>query len=81
MQKVTNHRLECGRGDILRTGRLALLDGWVPLGNMAGGPGWRCLAVLTVLHYLGKPLFFVLIRYESQLTALYRRLKQSRGGQ
>jgi len=75
MYKVTHQRLEAGRGDILRQARLALLDRFIPLGNFGGGPGWRCLAVMTVLHYLGRPLFVVLIRYESQLTGLYRRLK------
>jgi len=80
MQKVTDQRLEAGRGDILRQARLALLDRFIPLGNFGGGPGWRCLAVMTVLHYVGRPLFVVLIRYESQLTGLYRRLKGLRGG-
>lgn len=80
MQKITNGRLEAGRGDILRLGRLYLLDRVIPLGNFAGGPGWRCLATMTVLHFIGKPLFIILVRYETQLTAFYRRLKDIRGG-
>jgi hypothetical protein len=35
---------------------------------------------LAVLHYLGRPLFILLVRYEEQLTALYRRVKEIRGG-
>ncbi len=80
MQKITSRRLEAGRGDILRLGRLYLLDRVIPLGNFASGPGWRCLATMTVLHYFGRPLFIILVRYETQLTALYRRLKDIRGG-
>lgn len=80
MQKVANQRLEAGRGDILRLSRLNMLARIVPLGNFAGGPGWRCLATMMVLHYLGRPLFIILVRYETQLTALYRRLKDIRGG-
>ena len=80
MYKVTHRRLEAGRGDILRQARLALLDRFIPLGNFGGGPGWRCLAVMTVLHYLGRPLFIILIRYERQLTGMYRRLKSIRSG-
>ena len=80
MQKITNKRFEAGRGDILRQGRLALLDRFIPLGNLGGGPGWRCLLVMTVLHYAGRPLFVLLIRYENQLTGLYRRLQEFRSG-
>ncbi len=80
MQKVVNKRLEAGRGDILRLSRLAILNRCIPLGNFAGGPGWKCCATMAVLHYLGKPLFICLIRYENKLTALYRRLKEIREG-
>ena len=80
MRKVTNQRMEAGRGDILRQSRFALLDRFVPLGSFGGGPGLRCLAVMTVLHYFGRPLFVLLIRYENQLTTLYRRLKRFRSG-
>ena len=80
MQKVTDQRLEAGRGDILRQGRLALLDRCIPLGNFGGGPGRRCLIVMTVLHYAGRPLFVVVTRYERQLTRLYRWLKGFRSG-
>ncbi len=80
MPKIANKRMESGRGDIFRVSRLTVLNRWIPLGNLAGGPGWRCCATLAVLHYLGRPLFIVLVRYENQLTALYRRLKSVRGG-
>ncbi len=80
MRNVTNKRLESGRGDILRVSRLALLNKWVPLGNWSTGPGLRCCVILSILHYVGQPLFVLLVRYENQLTALYRRLKQRNGG-
>ena len=44
----------------------------VPMGNYRGGAGFKCLAVLTVLHYLGGPVFYVLIRFERQMSSLYR---------
>jgi hypothetical protein len=32
----------------------------------------KCLVIFSVLHYLGRPLFRVLIRFERQLHSLYR---------
>ena len=80
MPKIANKSMEGGRGDILRVSRLMILNRFIPLGNFAGGPGWRCCATMAVLHYLGRPLFILLVRYEDQLTALYRRVKEIRGG-
>lgn len=64
---------------ILRVFRHQLLARCLPLGNYRGGAGFRCLVIFSLLHYLGRPLFGVLIRYERQLNALYRlreRLRQ-----
>jgi hypothetical protein len=81
MNKVTNSRLEAGRGDILRLGRLMMLDRIVPLGSFAGGPGARSCLILAILHWLGRPLFLLLVRQEDRLTALYRKVKARRGGE
>lgn len=43
----------------------------VPMGNYRGGAGFKCLVVFTVLHYLGAPFFYVLIRFERQVHSLY----------
>jgi hypothetical protein len=32
----------------------------------------KCLVIFSVLHYLGRPLFRVLVRYERRLHSLYR---------
>ena len=57
---------------VLRVCRLQLLARLIPMGNYRGGASFRCLLVLTVLHYLGGPVFQVLIRFERQLAGLYR---------
>lgn len=65
---------------ILRVFRHQLLARCLPLGNYRGGAGFRCLVIFSLLHYLGRPLFGVLIRYERQLNALYRLRERLRQG-
>jgi hypothetical protein len=72
--RVTSPAYEPQRGEIRRIARMAALARVVPIGNIGGGPGLRCLAVLLLLHGLGAPLFRLLIRIEPKLAALHRRL-------
>lgn len=57
---------------ILRVFRQQVTAKFIPMGNYRGGAGLKCLLVFSVLHYLGKPIFLVLIRFERQLSWLYR---------
>ena len=51
----------------------------IPLGNYKGGAGFKCIAVFTLLHYLGSPIFYILIRFERQMSSLYRFVKRLSG--
>ena len=62
--------------ELPRVARLLIFNRIIPIGNLGGGGGLRCLAVLAVLHLLGRPLFTVLIRYERRLHSLYMALKK-----
>ena len=69
---LLSKRLDLTGNSVLRVCRLQLLARLIPMGNYRGGAGFRCLLVLAVLHYLGGPVFQVLIRFERQLAGLYR---------
>ncbi len=50
----------------------AIMARFLPMGNMAGGAGYRCLIVLFILHTVGKPVFFLLARNERYIHRLYQ---------
>ncbi len=55
-----------------RTGRLFFLSRFLPMGNMGGGPGWRCLLVLGIIRYCGGILFRAMIPFEASIHRLYQ---------
>lgn len=73
--QVTEQHYDLGGGEIGRIAKLSLLNKFLPMGNLGGGPGIRSVVVLIVLHGVGKPLFRLLMPYEDRLAALYRRFK------
>jgi hypothetical protein len=75
MKKITTDRFDIEAGEISRIGRLALLWKMIPYGSYGGGPGWRCVVILYLLHTSGRPFWFVAARFEDRLTALYRRVR------
>ena len=56
--------------------RLLMLNRLIPLGNLGGSGGLRCLLILAVLHSFGSLLFRVLIRYEQRIHSFYMVLKR-----
>ena len=74
--RVTDKHYDIGRGELGRISRLFLLNKFVPLGNLGGGPGLRCLLMLFIVHRLGGFLFRLLIFQEERLTRLYIRLRR-----
>jgi hypothetical protein len=72
MKSVLNKRYELTGYEHSRLLKMALIGKVVPIGNLRGGPGVRCLAVLTVLHYLGHPGYWILVRYGHRLQFLRR---------
>jgi hypothetical protein len=70
-QPVFSKRNDLTGNSILRVCRQQLLSRFIPTGNYRGGAGGRCMVVFLVLHYLGRPLFRVLVRFERELSFLY----------
>lgn len=81
-KRVLSRRCDVAGNPLPRLIRHQLTARFIPLGNYRGGAGLRCLAILAVLHYLGRTLFPVLVRFERQLAGLYRirERMRSRGG-
>ena len=75
---VTTASLEPRAGEIRRIIKMAAFAKIIPIGNIGGGPGFRCLINLFVVHSLGAPFFTVLIRIEPFLARLYQRLQRAR---
>lgn len=76
---LLNNRCDLTGNSVLRVFRHQLLARCIPLGNYRGGAGIKCLVIFSVLHYVGRPLFQVLVRYERQLHSLYRLRERFRG--
>jgi hypothetical protein len=76
MKRIVTARYDLQGQGILRLARLALLGKYLPIGNLQGGPGARCLGVLLFLHYLGYPVYLLLARYGHRLQALRRWLRR-----
>jgi len=74
---LLNSLYDLSGNGILRVFRQQVTAKFIPMGNYRGGAGLKCLLVFSVLHYLGKPIFLVLIRFERQLSWLYK-LRESK---
>ena len=75
MNTIRTDRQDLAGFGVFRAIRLLILSRIVPLGNLAGGGGVRCLVTLAVLHGCGKLVFRLLVRYEHRLHSLYLRMK------
>lgn len=57
--------------------RFNLLNKIIPTGNYRMGTGLKPGLVLLFLHWFGRPLLKVLIRYEPHLHRLYQRIRKN----
>jgi len=76
MRKVNSPRFDISGNSFFRVLRLNLVNTLIPTGNYRMGTGLRPGLTLLFLHWLGRPLFRLLIRYEPQLHRLYQKLKK-----
>lgn len=61
-----------------RVFRLNMLNYLVPIGNFRTGTGIKPALVLLCLHWFGKPIFKILIRFEPYLHKLYMKIGKAR---
>ncbi|THB71825.1 MAG: hypothetical protein D6B25_17980 [Desulfobulbaceae bacterium] len=76
MKRLFTQTYDIAGNSFLRVVKLCALNKVLPIGNFKHGIGMRPAVVLLLLHYLGKPLFRVTIKYEQQLHRIYQRLKK-----
>lgn len=55
-----------------RVFRHFLLSRFIPMGVYQGGGGLKCLLILSVTHYFGRPIFWFVTRFEPQMARLYK---------
>lgn len=72
-------RFDLAGSEISRVIRILMFNRLIPVGNLAGGGGIRCLMIIAILHTLGRPIFWLLIKQEQRFHALhmvFNRLKR-----
>ncbi len=79
MKTTLNKRYDLTGNEISRLGKNILLSKFIPIGNLRGGPGLRCLVTLAILHYFGGVLYQVQARYGHRLQPLRRLAEKFRG--
>ncbi len=72
MKPIVNRRYDIEGNELTRLGKFSLFAKVIPVGNLHGGPGARCFVVLSVLHFLGGPLYWLLAKYGQRLQPVKR---------
>lgn len=72
---ITTKGFDMEEREIVRIFRAYALNRLLPLGFFAGFTRFRQLAVLMLIHGLGRFLFVWLMPYEARLTRLYAGLR------
>jgi len=75
-KEMFNHRYDLAGGTMFRLIKHLLIHKFIPLGNLFGGPGAKCLIMLFLLHYLGRPIYWILTRWERPLRFMYARVRK-----
>ena len=76
MRKLNSPRFDISGNSFFRVLRFSLVNTLFPTGNYRMGTGLRPGLTLLFLHWFGRSLFRLLIRYEPQLHRLYQKLKK-----
>lgn len=76
MKTILNRQFDLQGNEILRLLKLSLFNKILPIGRLRGGPGARCLIILSVLHYCGGLLYGVQARHGNKLDRVRRALNR-----
>ena len=72
MKTLLTRRFDLAGSEISRIIRMLMFNRLIPVGNLGGGGGVRSLVVLAILHLLGQPIFWLLIKQEQRVHALHK---------
>jgi len=76
MKNLKTLRYDITGNSFFRVLRFNLVNKLVPTGNYRLRTGLRPGMTLLFLHWFGRPIFRLFIRYEPQLHRLYQKLKK-----
>ncbi|PHR28325.1 MAG: hypothetical protein COA36_07055 [Desulfotalea sp.] len=79
MKSALNSRFELTGYEMSRLIKISVFGKFVPIGNLRGGPGGRCLCVLSLLHYFGFWGYWLKAKHGHRLNfikPMYRRIKR-----
>lgn len=79
MKRIFNKSFDIEGIEHFRVMRLTMMSKIFPLGNFTTGPGGKCLLALAVLHFVGRPVFWFLTRYEERLFPIIQGIRRMRG--
>lgn len=71
-KKIMSDGFDLNSSPVHRVFRHYLLSKFVPMGAYQDNAGLKCLLIFSVTHYLGKPIFWFVTRFEPQMARLYR---------
>jgi len=74
MKTLRTSNYDIAGNSFFRVFRFNLLNKIVPIGNFRLGTGLKPGLVLLFLHWFGKPIFTVLVRFEPLLHKIYMKL-------
>ena len=73
-KKIMSTRFDLGTSSMFRVLHHYTLSRFVPMGVYRGGPGLKCILVLIATIVVGRPLYYLSLRFERP-TAFLRYLK------
>ena len=78
MKKLITSNYDLAGNGFFRVMTLGALNKILPVGNFRHGLGLRPAFTLLFLHWFGRPVFWISIRFEKQLRGIYLRLRPNR---
>ena len=69
---VMTSRFDVQGNTISRVIKQDLIFRVLPIGSFGGGPNLKFLVGLWLLHYVGRPLLWLRVRFEGQIAAVAR---------
>jgi hypothetical protein len=72
MSKITTKLFDMNGFGIGRVWRHYVRSFLIPIGYYNRGPGYKCLGLLMVLHYLGRPACWAHVYYQKCVNTLRR---------
>lgn len=73
--ETMNTRFDLYGNEINRIGKYYLISRIARFGNYGGGPGLKCLLIVFIAHFFGKPLGWILVFFEEQLKLLLNKMR------